>query len=429
MGRKGKRRTLAPGIRRDPGFTGIYDEGKSYRVVASGGRGKQEKTWFPKCTPLSVMQAWRADKAAKLRTEKKQRANRGTFEGDARRYLRTVAAMPDIDGRTLHIEEWIALFGTRRRDSITSAEIRARRDKLMTEPYRVDVDPDTGERTEYFYAASSINHRLRALSNLFTVLDGVNAENPVREVPEVDEPARQAKGLDYAAIEAILAQMPDRGSVRTPRPKGFKRKKGARPRPDVSITKAWVRAQAYCGLEHSDLEQIQPEDVNWDAGTIPPRRRNKGAGVEGEELPLLPEGKAALWKLVELGVLGKPRSKSSVWKSFNRAAKKAGYPQANLKTLRHSFGTLIYEVTGDIKMVQKFLRQSTTKMAEFYALAAQRKVLGAAANKIADHLKSRKTFSENIDRKQAESGGNKRSDVFRPGVPDTRENSENTPIH
>lgn len=405
-------------------WTGVYAEGRGYRVVASGGRGRQEKTWFPKNTPLAEMQAWRAREAAKLTRTRKQRANRGTFEGDARRYLRTVKAMPTIEQRTQHVEEWIAIFGTRRRDSITASEIREQRDKWMTEPYCVEPQ-ENGPDLEYFYAASSINHRLRALSNIYTVLDGPQADNPVRDVPEVPEPARHAKGLDYAAVEAIIAQMPDQGSVRTPRPKGVKRK-GSRPK--VSETKAWVRALAYSGLEHSDLETLQPCDVNWDAGTIPPRRRNKGAGVEGDELPLLPEGKAALLELVRLGILGKKRSHSSVWKSFHRAAVKAGYPKANLKTLRHSYGTLIYEVTGDLKMVQKFLRQSTSLMAEFYALAAQRKVLGGVTEKIASHLKSRKTFSEDMVRKEADSGGILRTDVFRDGLPDDAKPGETTRI-
>src|ERR1044071_7330944 len=59
-----------------------------------------------------------------LKTELKYRGNpqavKGTFEGDALRYLETVKAMPTFAKRKKHIEEWIAVFGTRRRDGITA---------------------------------------------------------------------------------------------------------------------------------------------------------------------------------------------------------------------------------------------------------------------------------------------------------------------
>jgi hypothetical protein len=44
----------------------------------------------------------------------------GKFRDDARVYLDAVKAMPTYAERVKHIEEWIAEFGDRERDSITA---------------------------------------------------------------------------------------------------------------------------------------------------------------------------------------------------------------------------------------------------------------------------------------------------------------------
>lgn len=47
------------------------------------------------------------------------------------------------------------------------------------------------------------------LENLWTVLDGLKADNPARDVPEAVEPEPISRGLPYDVVEAIVAQMPD----------------------------------------------------------------------------------------------------------------------------------------------------------------------------------------------------------------------------
>ena len=112
--------------------------------------------------------------------------------------LRAVQALPTFKTRKNDIERWIAIFGTRQRDTITSTEIRGQRDTWMKQPRAKDKPP---------YAASTINHWLRALSNLWTVLDGRRAPNPVRDVPEVIEPDPLPRALSFTTIDAILDHM------------------------------------------------------------------------------------------------------------------------------------------------------------------------------------------------------------------------------
>ena len=169
-----------------------------------------------------------------------------TFAEDAARYLEAVAALPTIDQRRQHITEWIALFRHRARTSIRPHEIRAARDRWLTTP-RIDRKG----RPRPPYAPGSVNKRLRALSNLWRVLDGRHAPNPVREVPEAAEEEGAPRALPYAVIEAILDAMPDV----TRAVKGGHVEPGSR-------TRARLAVMAWTGLAHVQLAGLRQEDVD-----------------------------------------------------------------------------------------------------------------------------------------------------------------------
>lgn len=61
------------------------------------------------------------------------RALAGTFEADAKKYLGAVTAMDDYKKRKNHINRWVGVFGRKRRDEITSVDIRKWRDHWMME--------------------------------------------------------------------------------------------------------------------------------------------------------------------------------------------------------------------------------------------------------------------------------------------------------
>jgi hypothetical protein len=195
---------------------GVRRHGAGWQTeVRVTGHPRSVKQW-PLDTDPAELQTWRKDEHARLRLSS-PRANKGTFAADAKQYLTLVTTMPSFQMRRRDIGLWVAVFGVRSRSSITRAEIRAQRDRWhVSGPRRL-----YRKRTDGRYggdwvdvpgplAASTVNHRLRALAHLWTVLDGPHAENPARDVPELEEEEREDRSLPYALIEAILAAMPDR---------------------------------------------------------------------------------------------------------------------------------------------------------------------------------------------------------------------------
>jgi integrase len=354
-------------------YTGLYRHGAGWRAVVSAGRGRPPKMrHFPKGTDVRVMQAWRDDERARLRLQRKARATSGTFEYDAQKYLDTVTALSSYAERVADIARWKVIFGTRQRDMITSREIREVRDRWMTEPRGLAPD---GKTPLPPYAASTINHRLRALSNLWTVLDGRRAPNPVREVPEAPEPDALPRALSYDLIERIIAAVTDRS-----RPI-----KGQGNKDTVSLTKVRLRVMAYTGLTYSQLARLTPASVDLQAGSMLVGRRRKGKGAKPRRLPLLPAAIDAFRALAAAQAWG-PFSGDSVRKTFLLAVGKVrtqlareGLELAPIRPndLRHSMGSLVYRATGSREAARDLLQHESVRTTERYTLAAVSDVLNA----------------------------------------------------
>lgn len=372
---------------RDPLWTGIRRHGAGWRASVSLGRGRSPvQKHFPIETPVRVMQRWRADTKAELHLTRKRRATAGTFEYDARtRYLPAVAGLDDYDARQRDIERWIAIFGTRPRDSITSAEIRAWRNRWASEPRQEHGWLASGwrrnddQKAKAPYSASTINHWLRALSNVWTVLDGRRAPNPVREVPEVPEPDALPRAIPYAVIERIIAACPNRS-----RP--VKGQKNTAP----SLTKIRLRVLAYTGLTYAQLQGLTAADVDLEAATMLVRRRRKGKGAAPRRLPLLPEAVEAFRALDAAKGWGE-FSGASVRKTFLVAAGKVRrelaaegveLPLIRPNDLRHSMGTLVFRATADLAAVAELLQHGSVKTTRRYALAGVPDVLAGHLAKV-----------------------------------------------
>jgi integrase len=358
--------------------TGIHRHASGWRAVVSRGRGLAPiKRFFPGATPVATMQAWREDERAKLRLRRKARAISGTFEADATKYLRAVTSMTTYKTRKKDIELWIEIFGRTMREDITAADIRAVRERWIADPRGVD---DDGKPLPA-YAASTINHRLRALSNLWTVLDGRRAPNPVREVPEVQEPDALPRAIDYAIIEQVLEALPDRGQP-PPRAPGTAKAK----RPTVSKSKARLRVLAYTGLTYAQLGRMQPSDVDLDGAAMLVRRRAKGKGAKPNKLPLMPKAVEAFRALAAADAWG-PFSSASIRKSFLRACarvRKTGVALGHVRPydLRHSLGTLVTRATGSTKTAQLLLQHTTDETTLRYALDAVDEALQSQMAKV-----------------------------------------------
>lgn len=247
------------------------------------------------------------------------RLSRDSFDKDAASYIERVSALTTITARTTHIRLWIARFHGRRRSTITSAEIRGQRDTWLLEGL----------------APHTVNLRLRALSNLWTVLDGRRAPNPVREVPEATEREPEPRAVPYWLALRVV----DRYN------------------PEARRNAAIMRVIVTTGLAPIEIARLQP--VDWRGDTLFVQSRQKGHGGASRLIQLTDAGKQALAGLATAQAWGRfPNWRSS--RQFKRAVRSVARDpltiddglRAHLLTLkpydlRHSYATKLYLESGD----------------------------------------------------------------------------------
>jgi len=328
--------------------------------------------------------AWQDDRRVEARRKKADDpvpVGEG-FLADAERYLETVAAMPGIKDRRRHIRDWAARFGERPRTEIQPHEIRAQRDQWLTVgPKRVLVkpkgEPARWEARAIPLSASSVNQRLRALENLYTVLDGKDADNPVREVDEAEPPDVEPRGQSFALAYEILAFMPD---VTTPKKDGAVEK--------GSLSRVRFEAMLVTGFPAKQLGMLQPTHVNWDAPSVVPPKRLKGrrsrrarARRKVKPRQLMPAAVPILKRFFAMEA-NKKFSSTSLARSVRRAIRAANTVRAERElplipeTLRlydltrHTFGTEVFRLTKNLLLVKDLMGHGDIEQSERYAMAA-----------------------------------------------------------
>src|SRR5207247_2429986 len=88
-------------------------------------------------------------------------------------------------------------------------------------------------------------HRLSALSQLYEVLDGEKAHNPVREVSRLKEPTAKPDGKSPETIQKIFAALEHRVG---------KQNRGSK-------TLARLKVIALTGMRHSQVMRLEPDHV------------------------------------------------------------------------------------------------------------------------------------------------------------------------
>jgi hypothetical protein len=214
MGR-GKRVRIAEGVYRDA--CGIAATVK----VGSGKNALQREIRFDVGTPLRAIQAKRDEVRVELRKLRPAHA-RGTLAADVVAYLKDKRArLAHPRDREHELATWLPRFGHRQRRSLSVRELQAQLDEWHAT-----------------LAASTCNHRHTALSNLFNVLDGRNAYNPLREIPKFRPPEPVTRALDYdTQIRPVLKVM------------------------QPSATKARCTIMAFCGCRPSQIKRTPREYV------------------------------------------------------------------------------------------------------------------------------------------------------------------------
>ena len=92
-----------------------------------------------------------------------------------------------------------------------------------------------------------------------------------------------------------------------------------------------------------------------------------GKGGCARTIPLSAPAAEALAHLEAVGAIG-PVSTSTVRRAFVRAAARLGIHGVRSYDLRHSYGTALYRVAGDSRLVKDVLGHSDTRMTERYGL-------------------------------------------------------------
>ena len=250
------------------------------------------------------------------------------------------------ESREYETAAWLTRFGHRRRDSIEREEVRQQ--VLDWEAENV--------------AASTIRHRLTALSQLYETLDGEGAHNPVRGLKRPREPKATPDGRSPQTVQAVLSALQARTAKNN---RGWK-------------TLARAKVIALTGMRHSQVMGLEPDHILVE--TENPYVVVVDPGKDGElhVKPPTPDGVEAFRLFSEKGAWGK-FSQSSLYKSWKLACEDAGVPFFNPYKLRHSYATALRAEGVDLADVQILLGHKSPRTTARYAGVAPHKLVAAAS--------------------------------------------------
>jgi site-specific recombinase XerD len=258
-------------------------------------------------------------------------------------------------------EKWLPAFGHRKRSSIKTQEIAA-----QLASWRADG-----------LAESTVNHRLSAISDLYRVLAGKKKRaydfyNPARDCERFTEPKRIPPARPWSEIEKLLDHLETRKDV----------------------TAIRLRCLATSGMRPCQLRRLQRKQIDLE------NRRLTIPDAKNGNPPILPLGDRALAAFAALVQISREPDKelrerlqqhrkeskkgrlpehvyhvwghadfseSAIWKSLERACKKAGIPRLYPYQLRHSLATHLLEQGASSRHLQAWLGHSSIRLVERYA--------------------------------------------------------------
>jgi integrase len=303
--------------------------------------GELRRKSFPLLSTPEQRHAWRVSQKHGARP----RILRGSLADDVRAYLATVRHMPSYKDRAYHLAQWIVALGAERpRHSITTTDINT-----VLSGWAQRLSP------------VSVRHRRTALLHLWRTLDGPGA-NPVSASWRPADPAPSSRAVPLERIQQVLALL----ETRAPQ------------------THARLLVMLTTGLPHKLLSLLTPADIDRAraVATIPARQKGKGAAAR--ILPLSDAALHAFTKLHAADAWG-AFSNSGMHSVLHRACDAVGVPRFRPYDVRHTYGTLIYQLTGDLATTARLLGNSP-RMAERYASEANLLVDTAAQAKVGTEL-------------------------------------------
>ncbi|MGE0363055.1 MAG: tyrosine recombinase XerC [Vicinamibacterales bacterium] len=350
MKARGPRETIA---------TGVYKDALGVEARASAaGRSKWRR--FKRGTRLSTIVAWQEETRTALRKAARTRAAQfraGTLAGDVATYVATLPERARKQKAALFAAWLTAELRQRRRQAIPLDELRR----------QVSAWVDAG------VAASTINHRRRALIELYEAIDGEDPPALPRRLKRQREPAPVPRAHDMALLAAIVEGM------------------RAYPYPEATYLRnrrqARLRLMLWTGVSPTTLAQLTPHSIDLERREIALPARGKGRGAPALTLPLWdPEGIAAAqgwlrafaWsRKVDAKALAV--SLAYAVRGFRRRCPEVPLPpHIRLHDLRHSFLTMVARRTQDPRVVQWYGQHADLKTSMRYILAAVPDIARAA---------------------------------------------------
>jgi integrase len=351
---------------------GIYSYGpEAYRFFARIRRRLYSLVFRPP-QALSLTEAkdayrqWRSSLSS---DPEPHRTASGSFAEDVAVYLSRVTAMPSYQTRKHQLGEWVkALGGERPRSSITATDIERVLQGWLTEGY----------------AIQTVKLRRTDLIQVWAKLDGKRAPNPARETTLPPNAPLEPRDMTQAQVAAVFAAMPD------------------------GKAKILLRVLASAGLPHKQIKQLTPADIDLPNRRIRTTARRKGQGAAGGWRPITAEAAEALAAFHQANLYGKVHN-STMLRVFQRACKRAAIPgHRRPYDLRHSFGTWIYDATGDLESAATLLGHAKLDTARRYTLGARQAVAQRATTQVqmpALGAKVAASVGKRVSRKAQASGG------------------------
>lgn len=362
MSPRGKRTTLA---------TGVYADASGITVRVQKGSGATkvilESPRFPLGTPLEELRHARRDLKDKLgstASDHQQGALGEAFDS----YLDTFPkTSPRRRDEAALLEHWRAAgFAVKAMNGVTALEIRQ---QLATWHGR--------------FQPATINHLRRVLGAVYRAVNGKSGFNPVRDVPKLTVRYEEPRAIPYDLIEYIFSHIPDLG-----------RPLFGQPRSTINKAKIRLRVMAYTGLPPAQLARMEPRDLHLRAKALFARPRRKGAGVHGYTIKLTDAGVRELQQFVQHGCFG-PFTARRLARTWARAIVRAKQTWAKQKRgawpladdarpydLRHSYGTILQEQTGDLQATADMLMHASLSTTRRYTKGAVTPRMSAAVEKL-----------------------------------------------
>jgi len=342
------------------------------------GEQPRERAEYPLGTDEKILIAWQNRTRADLLEKQPQRAAAGSLAADVAEYLKK---LPDGEFKTdmrILLAHWAACpLGFVARHEITRLQI-------VEQIARWD---DKGA------AIVTLNHRLRAIRNLYNTLDGIDVPHPTDKIQNKTPPKSEPRAIPMPLVQMILGFIPDRGRAE---------RHGTIPR--VSLTKIRLRVLAWTGMPPAQLRRLRVRDVDFRAKKIYLRPRRKGKGSDEAWLDLMDPAVDALRDFAAHDLWGRKWSRSSMRKSLKGAITRAAahaaqiahdtgdrtlldefarlHPNARPYDLRHSFATEVYRLTGDPNVVKEMLQHASLDTTNRYTRGAVSERVTLAIGKI-----------------------------------------------